>query len=152
VLAALYFARTSAETHAIHAYIPAPDKSTFAFIGDRTGPVAISPDGTRLVFAAQGPDGRQSLWLRSLQAASSQPLPGTEVAAYPFWSPDSRFIGFFAEGRLKKIEAAVGPPQVICDALTGGEGVGTMRARSSSPPFSMGRYIRSLPEAAHLYE
>ncbi len=119
VLAVLYFVRTDAERHAVHAYIPAPDKSTFAFIGDRTGPVVISPDGTRLVFAAQGADGRQSLWLRSLQAASSQPLPGTEVAAYPFWSPDSRFIGFFAEGRLKKIEAAGGPPQVICDALDG---------------------------------
>jgi len=100
----------------IHAYIPPPEKSTFAFVGDHTGPVTISPDGRRLVFAALGPDGKQMLWLRSLEAASSQPLPGTVDAFAPFWSPDSRFIGFFAEGKLKTIEATGGPAQVLCNA------------------------------------
>jgi Tol biopolymer transport system component len=115
-LAVIHFGQPKTERQVIHAYIPAPENSTFAFIGDRTGPVTISPDGTRLVFAALGPDGRQMLWLRPLGAASSQPLPGTEDATYPFWSPDSRFIGFFAEGKLKTIEAAGGPAQVLCDA------------------------------------
>src|SRR3984893_5788817 len=52
----------------------------------------------------------------------TQELPGTEDAAYPFWSPDSRFIGFFAEGKLKTTEAAGGPAQVLCDAPDGRSG------------------------------
>jgi len=121
-LAAIHFAQTRTPRQVIHAYIPAPEKSTFAFVGDHTGPVMISPDGTRLVFAALGPDGKQMLWLRPLDASSSQRLPGTEDAAYPFWSPDSRFIGFFAEGKLKTTEAAGGPAQVLCDAPDGRSG------------------------------
>jgi eukaryotic-like serine/threonine-protein kinase len=121
-LAVIHFGQTKAERWAIHAYIPPPEKSTFAFVGDHTGPLVISPDGTRLVFAALGPDGRQMLWLRPLDAASSQTLPGTEDGAYPFWSPDSRLIGFFAEGKLKTIAAAGGPAQVLCDAVDGRSG------------------------------
>jgi eukaryotic-like serine/threonine-protein kinase len=121
-LAAIHFGAANAERQVLHAYIPPPEKSTFAFVGDHTGPVMISPDGTRLVFAALGPDGRQMLWLRPLGAASSQPLPGTVDAAYPFWSPDSRFIGFFAEGKLKTIGVAGGPAQVLCDAPDGRSG------------------------------
>ena len=118
-LAAIHFGRTTSERHALHAYIPAPEKTAFAFVSDRTAPLAISPDGTRLVFGATDLDGKQLLWVRALEAATSQPLPGTEGATYPFWSADSRFIGFFAEGKLKKIEAAGGPAQVICDAPDG---------------------------------
>ena len=118
-LAVIHFGQTKATQPAIHTYIPAPEKSTFAFVGDHTGPLVISPDGTRLVYAALSPDGKQMLWLRPLEAASSQRLPGTEDAAYPFWSPDSRFIGFFAEGKLKTIAAVGGPAQVLCDAPDG---------------------------------
>jgi eukaryotic-like serine/threonine-protein kinase len=121
-LALIHFGQIQTPRQVIHAYIPPPEKSTFAFMGDHTGPVMISPDGRLLVFAALGPDGRQMLWLRSLDAASSQALAGTEDAAYPFWSPDSRFIGFFAEGKLKTIEAAGGPAQVLCDAVDGRSG------------------------------
>jgi len=60
-----------------------------------------------------------SLWVRPLGAFSTQPLTGTEGASYPFWSPDSRFIGFFADGKLKKIEAAGGPAQTLCNAPSG---------------------------------
>jgi Tol biopolymer transport system component len=115
----VHFGRTGSEKQAIHAYIPAPEKSTFVFVGDRTGPLMISPDGTRLVFSARGPDGKQQLWLRPLQSASAQPLAGTEGATFPFWSADSRSVGFFTEGKLKKIDAAGGPAQVLCDALDG---------------------------------
>jgi Tol biopolymer transport system component len=118
-LAAIHFGRTTAERRAVHAYIPAPEKASFAFVGDRTAPLVISPDGTRLAFGATGSDGKQLLWVRALQAATSLPLPGTEGATYPFWSADSRFIGFFAEGKLKKIEAAGGPAQGLCDAPDG---------------------------------
>jgi eukaryotic-like serine/threonine-protein kinase len=119
VLAVIHFGQAKVPRQTIHAFIPPPEKSVFAFLGDHTGPLMISPDGTRLVFAALGPDGKQMLWLRPLDASSSRPLPGTDDASYPFWSPDSRFIGFFAERKLKTVEATGGPAQVLCDAMDG---------------------------------
>jgi eukaryotic-like serine/threonine-protein kinase len=79
-------------------------------------PMALSPDGTRLAFIAANPDGRNMLWIRALSGMAAQPLAGTERASYPFWSPNSRFVGFFAGGKLKKIDASGGPPQTLCDA------------------------------------
>ena len=62
---------------------------------DRPTSFALSPDGRQIVFVASG-DGASRLWLRSLATTTAQPLAGTEGATYPFWSPDSRSIGFFA--------------------------------------------------------
>jgi Tol biopolymer transport system component len=76
---------------------------------------AVSPDGRQLTFVANGEKGSQ-LWLRPLDQATAQPLPGTEGAAFPFWAPDNRAIGFFAEGKLKRINLAGGAPQVLADA------------------------------------
>ncbi len=78
--------------------------------------VALSPDGTRLAFVARDVSGKKLLWLRSLDSLAVQGLPGTENPSFPFWSPDSRFLGFFADGKLKKIDASGGPPQTLCDA------------------------------------
>ena len=89
-----------------------PEKGEFNF---ENGPMAISPDGTRLAFIASS-SGKVELWLRSLNAGTAQPMPGTEGAAFPFWSPDSKFLAFFAGGKLKKIDVTGGPPQTICDA------------------------------------
>jgi serine/threonine protein kinase len=79
---------------------------------------AISPDGRQLVFVANGEKGSQ-LWLRPLDQATAQPLAGTEGAAYPFWAPDSRALGFFADGRLKRLDLGGGTPQVLANAPTG---------------------------------
>jgi Tol biopolymer transport system component len=76
----------------------------------------VSPDGRRLVFAAIGRNGKRILWLRSLDSLKEQPLPDSEGAALPFWSPDSRSIAFFAQAKLKKIAASGGPAQTLCDA------------------------------------
>ena len=76
--------------------------------------LAVSPDGRRIAFVAGPPGGRGSLWIRSLDAAEAEMLAGTEDASYPFWSPDSRFIGFFAQERLKTIDITGGSPQVLC--------------------------------------
>jgi Tol biopolymer transport system component len=81
--------------------------------------VAISPDGTQIVFAASEPQGTKRLWLRPLTSQTTQPLQGTESGDTPFWSPDSRFIAFFAGGKLKKVAATGGAPQVLCDAPDG---------------------------------
>ena len=118
-LAAILLTHTKPQRSALHAYIPAPEKAAFSFVGDRTAPLAISPDGKRLVFGATDLDGKQLLWVRPLDSATAIPLPGTAGATYPFWSGDSRFIGFFAEGKLKKVDATGGPAQVICDAPDG---------------------------------
>src|SRR5262249_5440199 len=77
-----------------------------------------SPDGRYIVFVASG-DGQQRLWLRSLDKTEAQPMPGTEGATYPFWSPDSRSIGFFAIGKLKRIDIDGGAPQTLADAPFG---------------------------------
>jgi Tol biopolymer transport system component len=79
--------------------------------------LALSPDGRQVVFVASG-DGASRLWLRSLASTASQPLPGTEGAAYPFWSPDSRSIGFFASGRLYRIDIGGGAPQALTRAAS----------------------------------
>jgi hypothetical protein len=79
---------------------------------------AISPDGRTLAFVARAEGGKQLLWVRRLDSTSAQPLPGTEDAVQPFWAPDSRSLGFFAQGKLKKVEAAGGPPQAIADSAS----------------------------------
>jgi eukaryotic-like serine/threonine-protein kinase len=75
---------------------------------------AISPDGRNLVISATV-NGKVQLWLRPMNGIQAQPIPLTEDARNPFWSPDSRFIGFFADGKLKKISANGGPVQTLCD-------------------------------------
>jgi Tol biopolymer transport system component len=79
--------------------------------------VAVSPDGTRIAFTTTAASGKTQLWLRDLDDVVPRPLPGTEGAAWPFWSPGGRSLGFFAGGKLKRIEVAGGLPQTLCDAL-----------------------------------
>jgi Tol biopolymer transport system component len=81
--------------------------------------LALSPDGRTLAFAGSGPDGKRRLWLRALSGFEVQPLTGTDEATCPFWSPDGRFIGFFADHKLKKVAASGGAVQTICDAPDG---------------------------------
>ena len=80
------------------------------------GMVALSPDGRRVAFVATTADGRDLIWIRALDAIESRPLEGTNGAAYPFWSPDGRALAFFAQGKLKRIDAAGGSPKILCDA------------------------------------
>jgi eukaryotic-like serine/threonine-protein kinase len=79
---------------------------------------AISPDGRTLAIAATV-GGKRQLWLRPMDALQAQPMAFTEDATYPFWSPDSRNIGFFAQGKLKKVAASGGPAQSLCEAPNG---------------------------------
>ena len=75
--------------------------------------LALSPDGRALVFLAAQRNDRPMLWLRTMDHAEPRPIPGSEGAAYPFWSPDNKSIGFFADGKIKKVLTAGGPAQVI---------------------------------------
>ena len=80
------------------------------------GGFALSPDGRHLAFAAGDGAGKTLLYLRPLDSLEARALSGTDSASNPFWSPDSRFVGFFATGKLKKIDITGGPPQILCDA------------------------------------
>jgi serine/threonine protein kinase len=87
---------------------------------------ALSPDGRYIVFVASG-NGLQRLWLRALDKTEAQAMAGTEGADYPFWSPDSRSIGFFATRKLKRIDIAGGSPQTLADSPVSNRG-GTWNA------------------------
>ena len=77
----------------------------------------LSPDGRQLAYLANGPDGRNVVWIRPLNSLQTRFLPGTEGIATPmFWSPDSRFIAFQSGTKLEKINITGGPPEPICDA------------------------------------
>ena len=82
-------------------------------------PSVISPDGRRLAFTAKDASGKILIWVRPLDTLVPQALQGTDDAAFPFWSPDSRSIAFFAQGKLKRIDVVGGPPQTLCDAANG---------------------------------
>jgi hypothetical protein len=83
--------------------------------------LAVSPDGSKLVFAAAA-SGVSRLWIRPFDSLTARPLAGTEEGTGPFWSPDSRFLGFFARGKLRMIDAAGGPVQPLADVTTVGMG------------------------------
>ena len=78
--------------------------------------IAVSPDGRNIALVLVK-DGRQQIWIRALDAVELKPLEGTDGATNPFWSPDSRFIAFFADAQLKKIDRSGGPVQTLGDAL-----------------------------------
>jgi Tol biopolymer transport system component len=116
--AAFYWLRPVHEDPQIRSFILSPEHSKFRCEGDDAGPAVLSPDGKRLAFAAAATDGKVLLWVRPLDSAAAQPLAGTEGAEFPFWSPNSRSIGFFTAGKLKKIEAAGGTVSVLADGST----------------------------------
>jgi len=85
-------------------------------LSDVDGALAVSPDGRRLVLCASRSDEEPRLYVQMLESLVPQPLSGTEGARYPFWSPDSRTIAFFAKGKLKRIPAGGGAATTICEA------------------------------------
>ena len=93
----------------VRSAIPLPGLSTLRAL-------SLSPDGTRLALVARDSSGLNRLWIRPLGSAVARALPGTDNPSLPFWSPDGRSIGFFADGKLKRIDTGGGPPQTICPA------------------------------------
>jgi eukaryotic-like serine/threonine-protein kinase len=88
-----------------------PEGTSFLNVSQGGAP-ALSPDGRLVAFVASGANG-QMLWVRSLDAFDARPLPGTEGARSPFWSPDGRSLGFFAQGKLTRVDLAGGQPQSL---------------------------------------
>lgn len=120
ILAALILGRSETPARRVWSIVPAPDQTSFMATGDLAGPVVISPDGSTLAFVAVGAEG-QRLWVRPLHSSTARVLAGTDGATFPFWSGDSRSIGYFAKEKLYTVSAAGGSPISICDA-EGGRG------------------------------
>ena len=113
-----YLGDAPAEAPAVELMFAPPNGVTLAD-PRLSGPVTISPDGHLFAFVAIDGDGRQQrLWVRSIDdSASARALAGTEGASFPFWSPDSRHIGFFAQRKLKRTATSGGSPQTLSDAI-----------------------------------
>jgi len=104
VLDVAYFRRPVNGAPSLRSSILPPEGT--AFVGGVTASgYALSPDGTRLVFSVQPVEGKSRLWMRPLNSLTAQELAGTENGGLPFWSPDGQWVGFFADGKLKKVPA-----------------------------------------------
>ena len=104
--------------HITRSHILIPNGGLLSSLGG--GHIAISPDGKKLAYAASDSSSNEILLrVRDISALTEIKLPGTRDASYPFWSPDSKYIGFFTDGKLKKIQATGGPALTICDAVSG---------------------------------
>ena len=115
----ILFNRPVQSARSIRTVIDAPPKSTLNLIGDSAGPPVLSPDGSSIAFAATAADGKTALWVRPMSSLEATMLSDTENAIFPFWSPDGRSLGFFADGQLKTIDLNGGSAQVIADAPFG---------------------------------
>ncbi|MFM2125974.1 MAG: hypothetical protein RL328_2425 [Acidobacteriota bacterium] len=112
-LGAIHFRETPPVEPSLATTLLPPEGGEFNF--GTYGLPAISPDGMRIVYGARAMEGKTQLWLRRLDSPAAQPLAGTEDAGFPFWSPDSRWVGFGQERKLKKIDVQGGPPIPITD-------------------------------------
>jgi len=118
-IAAVHFREKPPEARVVRATILPPEKTIFDVGGVGSNSIALSPDGRELAFTAKSTNGISQLYVRSLDALAARPLAGADRAIHPFWSPDSRSIGFFADGKLKKIDVAGGSAFTLSEAPAG---------------------------------
>jgi Tol biopolymer transport system component len=97
-----------------HFTVPVP--GTTIFDNNEGAPPTVSPDGRWIVYGMIDDQGTHQLWLRPVDSFQAQPLAGTENGSFPFWSPDSKHVGFFYQGRVKRFEVATGRIQTVVDA------------------------------------
>jgi eukaryotic-like serine/threonine-protein kinase len=160
ILAIAYVRRAPLRPELVRASIVVPQD---LFLVD----LSISPDGRKVAFTTSKPGGQPSLWIRDLDADAARPIPGADVAVLPFWSPDSRFVAYFGEGKLRKFDVTGGTLLTLCDAEVGvggtwnGEGTIVFAPSATSPlyrvaasggkPAAVTRLDASHHEVAHRY-
>jgi serine/threonine protein kinase len=146
VAAVLYFRRPPAEIRAIRFAVLPPEKHTFPMLGNTPSFLSVSPDGSKLAFVAVDSGGHSMLWIRDLDSQTAQPLPGTDGALMPFWSPDSRFIAF-SDNSLKKVAVTGGPAQTLTASPASGGGTWSRDGTILFSPGNLGTPILRVPSA-----
>ncbi|MGC1107604.1 MAG: protein kinase, partial [Candidatus Acidiferrales bacterium] len=120
VVAAIFaygFLARAPQMATVSAEILPPEKTTFTLMNDdAAGPIVLSKDGKQLAFVAEASSGDTNLYVRSLADKDARMIPHTEGAEYPFWSPDGESLGFYSNGKLRRVAVNGGPPVEICDA------------------------------------
>ena len=96
----------SAPSAVVRAVLLPPPNTEFHFLDANNGMPAVSPDGTRIAFSARNRDDQILLWVRRLDSLDAFTIPGSSGATFPFWSPDGKSLGFFAQAKLKVVEAS----------------------------------------------
>jgi Tol biopolymer transport system component len=120
VLGFLYYKQYIKPEPVLQVSIDLPAGSSFGAFVDQRAHISISPDGRYTAFSAlSSTDRKWRLWLRSMDESASRMVPGIENVSSIFWSPDSQYLAFFADQKLKKIQVSGGPAQTICDAPDG---------------------------------
>src|SRR5579871_946494 len=122
-----FIQHSAAPAPVVRTVINPPEKALLNLSGDTAGPPVLSPDGSTLAFTATRPDGTTAIWIRPMDSLQARVVPGTENAIFPFWSPDSRSLGFFTENKLKTVDLNGGSPQVLADAPFGRGGAWSSR-------------------------
>ncbi|MBZ5597514.1 MAG: serine/threonine-protein kinase [Acidobacteriia bacterium] len=139
VVATVYVRPSTRPAGVIRSSIPSEEGATPIWTGDFAGPAVLAPDGSALAYVAAREQGAPVLWVRKLNALHGSALAGTDGAIFPFWSTDSRSLGFFAGGKLKTVSVDGGTPSDVCDA-PGGRG-GTWNVQGTivfAPAFQSG--------------
>jgi serine/threonine protein kinase len=123
LLAFVHLREAPIEVSQVRLFIPPPDHAAYPNYNQIESPPVISPDGRQIAFIAHEIGRPDSVWVRPLDSLAARALPGTDgvpnSSLRPFWSPDSRSLGFFAGGKLKRIDLSGGPPEVLADAPDG---------------------------------
>ena len=144
IVGAALWPRGATDSSSVRSFIPPPPGNGFELHPYLAGSVAVSPDGTSLVYSVRPATGPAKLWIRRLDETDARPLDGTEGASHPFWSPDSRFVAFFADGAIRKVEAAGGPVVSITETGRGlslrynGSGEGGTWGRNGDILYALG--------------
>jgi serine/threonine protein kinase len=139
----LLLTRTPAPTVRMHASALPPEKAQFEFTGDRGGPAVISSDGQKLAFAAVSAYGDSRLFIRDFTAGTTREIAGTSHATFPFWSADSRSVGFFADGKLRTVDISAGAsPQTLCPVMEARGGTWSSAGDILFAPNSHGGLVR----------
>jgi Tol biopolymer transport system component len=118
-VAGFFLHHPAVSSPSIRAVINPPPDTHFRLTSDVAGPPVLSPDGAYMAFTATSADGKTSIWVRPMNGTEARELPDTNNAIFPFWSPDSRSIGFFANGKMKTMELNGTTAQALCDAQLG---------------------------------
>jgi DNA-binding winged helix-turn-helix (wHTH) protein/Tol biopolymer transport system component len=115
IFGVLYLRRSHPRERVVTFIVSPPDRVNIPDLDS----ISLSPDGERVGFIGVASDGKRQLWVRPLDSLTTQPIKGTELVNAAFWSPDSRAIGFFASGKLKRVDLHGGTPQTICETPAG---------------------------------